>query len=116
MAFSVHEVIRVACVSCTGVDSTTLQTSHNNDFVNAKSHGREKWWGEKWGGEKWWGEKWGERNGGDRVRFTLGKPKNNNNKKKQGRLEFCPALLFECLELTNILIAITCNGGGQKVK
>ena len=105
MAFSVHEVIRVACVSCTGVDSTTLQTSHNNDFVNAKSHGREKW---------------GERNGGDRVRFTLGRPKNNNNnnnnKKKQGRLDFFPALLFECLELTNIRIAITCNGGGQKVK
>ena len=41
---------------------------------------------------------------------------NNNNKKKQGRLDFCPALLFECLELTNIRIAITCNGGGQKVK
>ena len=43
MAFSVFEVIRVACVSCTGVDSTTLQTSHNNDFVNAKSNAREKW-------------------------------------------------------------------------
>lgn len=67
-------------------------------------------------GREMGGEKWGERNGGDRVRFTLGKPNNNNNKKKQGRLEFCPALLFECLELTNILIAITCNGGGQKVK
>ena len=37
-------------------------------------------------------------------------------KKKQGRLNFCPALLFECLELTNIQIAITRNGGGQKVK
>ena len=71
MAFSVHEVVRVACVSCTGVDSTTLQTSHNNDFVNAKSHAREKW---------------GERHGGDRVRFTLGKRK----QKKQGRLDFFP--------------------------
>ena len=90
----------MACVSCTGVDSTTLQTSHNNDFVHAKSHAREKC---------------GERNGGDRVRITLGKRK-QKNKKKQERLDFCPALLFECLELTNILIAITCNGGGQKVK
>ena len=68
MAFSVYEVIRVACVSCTGFDSTTLQTSHNNDFVNAKSHAREKW---------------GERNGGDRVRFTLGKRKKKQNKTKK---------------------------------
>ena len=98
MAFSVYEVIRVACVSCTGVDSTTLQTSHNNDFVNAKSHARQKW---------------GERNVGDRVRFTLGKRK----KKKTGETELLfRALLFECLELTNTRIAITCNGGGQKVK
>ena len=97
MAFSVYEVIRVACVSCTGVDSTTLQTSHNNDFVNAKSHARQKW---------------GERNVGDRVRFTLGK-----RKKKTGETELLfRALLFECLELTNIRIAITYNGGGQKVK
>ena len=105
MAFSVYEVIRVACVSCTGFDSTTLQTSHNNDFVNAKSHAREKW---------------GERNGGDRVRFTLGKRKKNKTKQKkktktkQGRLNFFPALLFECLELTNIQIAITCSGGERK--
>ena len=107
MAFSVHEVVRVACVSCTGVDSTTLQTSHNNDFVNAKSHAREKW-----GGETWWGP----------CQIYTGKTKKKTQKekqqqqKKQGRLNFCPALLFECLELTNIQIAITRNGGGQKVK
>ena len=51
MALSVNKVIRVACQShswfvlCTlgGVNKlTTRQTSHANDFVNAKSHAREK--------------------------------------------------------------------------
>ena len=51
MAFRVNEVIRVACQSHSwfvlytlgGVNKlTTRQTSHTNDFVNAKSHARKK--------------------------------------------------------------------------
>lgn len=42
---------------------------------------------------------------------------NEKKKKKTGETELLfRALLFEYLELTNIRIAITCNGGGQKVK
>ena len=59
-----------------------------------------------------------ERNAGREMVVTVLELhwENEKKKKKQGRMYFCPALLFECLELTNILIAITCNGGGQKVK
>ena len=63
-----------------------------------------------------------ERNGGREMVGTVldlhwkNEKKQNKTKKKQGRLDFCRALLFECPELTNILVAITCNGGGQKVK
>ena len=51
MAFSINEVIHVACQSHSwfvlytlgGVNKpATPQTSHTNDFVNAKSHAREK--------------------------------------------------------------------------
>ena len=41
MAFSVYEVVHVACLS-RGWFATSPKTSHANDFVNAKSHGREK--------------------------------------------------------------------------
>ena len=41
MAFTVSEVIRVACLSCSWyVYAPTRQTSHMNDFVNGKSHAR----------------------------------------------------------------------------
>ena len=42
MGFSVHEVIRVSCLSRDVNKPTTRQTRHANDFVNAKSHAREK--------------------------------------------------------------------------
>ena len=51
MAFSVNEDVRVACQSHSwfvlytlgGVSKlATRQTSHTNDFVNAKSHAREE--------------------------------------------------------------------------
>ena len=51
MAFSVNEVVRVACQSHSwfvlytlgGVSKlATRQMSHTNDFVNAKSHAREE--------------------------------------------------------------------------
>ena len=60
-----------------------------------------------------------ERNAGREMVVTVLELHWENEKKKtkkQGRMYFCPALLFECLELTNILTAITCNGGAQKVK
>ena len=41
MAFTVSEVIRVACLSCSWyVYAPTRQTSHVNVFVNGKSHAR----------------------------------------------------------------------------
>ena len=53
MAFSVYEVIRLACLCVVGLSGvcprsrgvnkpTMRQASHANDFVNAKSHAREK--------------------------------------------------------------------------
>ena len=53
MAFSVYEVIRLACLCVVGLSEvcprsrgvnkpTMRQASHANDFVNAKSHAREK--------------------------------------------------------------------------
>ena len=42
MGFSVHEVIRVSCLSRDVNKPTTRQTRHANDFVNAKSHARER--------------------------------------------------------------------------
>ena len=51
MAFSINEVVCVACQSHSwfvlytlgGVNKLTMrQPSHTNDFVNAKSHAREK--------------------------------------------------------------------------
>ena len=48
MVFSVYEVVRVACLSrrlffITGRKQTSYATDeHANDFLNAKSHAREK--------------------------------------------------------------------------
>lgn len=58
-----------------------------------------------------------DRNGGREMLVTELDLHWENKKKKTGETELLfRALLFECLELTNIRIAITCNGGGQKVK
>ena len=40
MALSIYDVICVACLSVN--KPTTWQTSHENDFVNTKSHAGEK--------------------------------------------------------------------------
>ena len=42
MAFSVYEVIRVSCLSRSWFVYVTRQTRNANDFVNAKTHAREK--------------------------------------------------------------------------
>ena len=40
MAFSIYDIIRMACLSIN--KPTMQQTSQTNDFVNTKSHAQEK--------------------------------------------------------------------------
>ena len=42
MAFSIYDIIRMACLSLSINKPTTQQTSQANEFVNTKSHAREK--------------------------------------------------------------------------